>query len=533
MRFRRAPLAGPGALFLVASGLALTLAGCGNGRGHSAPSNSAMLIPLSSDIRGTNPGVNRDANTDTIMLHVVEGLVGFREDGIPDLLLAKSLSVSPDGLRYIFQLRDDILFHNGRPLTSAEVVWSWKRYLDPATNWTCLSKFDGTDDTKIVDVRALNRSSVQFTLNRRSPLFLTEMADFSCGGGAILHPDSIGPKGDWREPISTGPYRITRWDRGSLIEMKAFDRYRPVASNAGGNIGGKIPYEKTLQWIVIRDASSRLAALDKGQVAVMTEVPAAELVRAKRIKGVHIKSAPMLGSYGILIQDHHRLLADPRIRAALSFAIDRSTLAKLVNEGTVGGNASMVPTSSPYASPVPNLYNPERARQLLKQAGYKGEPIRLTTNRSYPAMYNQALVVQAMARQVGLNIEIEVLEWATQLSNWRAGNFELMSFGFSAKPDPSLSFEMIIGDRKNSPSKIWDDPQALALLKQSASVEDVEARRAIFRNLDALMLRDNPYIALFSPSDNNAVRDTVTGFRSWQFGRARFWGVRRTQEGKP
>lgn len=348
MRCSWAPLASPGALLLAVSGLALALSGCGNGADHPTTSKGAMLIPLSSDIRGTNPGVNRDANTDTVMLHVVEGLVGFREDGIPDLLLAKSLTVSPDGLRYIFQLRDRVLFHNGQPLTPAEVVWSWKRYLDPATNWTCLSKFDGTGETKITDVRTMDRSSVQFTLNRPSPLFLTEMADFSCGGGAILHPDSIDPNGNWREPISTGPYRITRWDRGSLIELKAFDRYSPVAGDAGGNIGNKIPYEKTLQWIVIRDASSRLAALDKGQVAVMAEVPAAELVRAKRIKGVHIKSAPMLGSYGILIQDHHRLLADPRIRAALSYAIDRSTLAKLVNEGTVGGNASIVPTSSPY-----------------------------------------------------------------------------------------------------------------------------------------------------------------------------------------
>ena len=202
-----------------------------------------------------------------------------------------------------------------------------------------------------------------------------------------------------------------------------------------------------------------------------------------------------------------------------------------MNEGTVGGNASIVPTSSPYSSSIPDLYSPQRARQLLKQAGYKGEPIKLTTNRSYPAMYNQALVVQAMARQVGLNIEIEVLEWATQLSNWRAGKFELMSFGFSAKADPSLSFEMILGDRQDSPSKIWDDPQALALLKQSTAVEDFETRRAIFRELNELMLHDNPYVALFSPSDNNAVRDTVTGFRSWQFGRPRFWGVHRTQKG--
>jgi peptide/nickel transport system substrate-binding protein len=141
-------------------------------------------------------------------------------------------------------------------------------------------------------------------------------------------------------------------------------------------------------------------------------------------------------------------------------------------------------------------------------------------------MFNQALLAQAMARQVGLNIKIEVLEWATHMDRWRSGKFQLLSFGFSAKADPSLSYESILGDRVKSPSKTWNDPAAIDLLAASAATDDAAQRHAIFERLHALMIRDVPYIALFSPADNNAVRDGVTGFRSWQFGRARFWGVR-------
>jgi peptide/nickel transport system substrate-binding protein len=311
--------------------------------------------------------------------------------------------------------------------------------------------------------------------------------------------------------------------------MDAFAHYRSVPGREDGNVGAKIAYEKRLRWLIIRDSASRLAALEKGQVDVMPEVPAAEMLQVRHLKGVRITQAPMLGSYGILVQDKDPLLADPRIRAALGYAIDRETLARLVTEGTAEGNSSIVATASPFhpaGQPAGKLFDPDKARALLRAAGYRGQPIILTTNRRYPAMFNQALLAQAMARQVGLNIKIEVLEWATHMDRWRTGKFQLLSFGFSAKADPSLSYESILGDRLKSPSKTWSDPAAIGLLAASVSTDDMAERRAIFERLHGLMIDDIPYIALFSPADNNAVRDGVTGFRSWKFGRARFWGVR-------
>ncbi|MFX8616583.1 ABC transporter substrate-binding protein, partial [Acinetobacter baumannii] len=85
--------------------------------------------------RSTNPGVNRDNTTDGVVLNMVEGLVGYRENGTVAPLLAKSVDLSEDGLTYTFQLRDGVKFHNGAPLTSADVLWSWQRYMDPKTDW--------------------------------------------------------------------------------------------------------------------------------------------------------------------------------------------------------------------------------------------------------------------------------------------------------------------------------------------------------------------------------------------------------------
>ncbi len=92
-----------------------------------------IVIAQSSDLRSNIPGVNRDGNTDGVILHIVEGLVGYANNGEVKPLLAESVETSSDGLTYTFKLRQTSKFHNGKPLTADDVVWNWNRYMDPAT----------------------------------------------------------------------------------------------------------------------------------------------------------------------------------------------------------------------------------------------------------------------------------------------------------------------------------------------------------------------------------------------------------------
>src|SRR5687768_7623510 len=113
-----------------------------------------IRVAINSDIRSSNPGVARDANTDGVIMHVVEGLVAYKEDGTPAPMLTQSINISPDGKTYTFKLRQGVKFHNGAPLTSADVAWSWKRLLDPATNWLCAADFNGSRSVKVESVEA-------------------------------------------------------------------------------------------------------------------------------------------------------------------------------------------------------------------------------------------------------------------------------------------------------------------------------------------------------------------------------------------
>ena len=495
----------------------------------------SLAVSLSSDIRGTEPGVNRDANTDAVMMHVFEGLVAYREDGSPGPLLADRIEVSDDGLTYRFTLRRGVRFHNGAIMTSADVIWTWRRYLDPETGWLCLPDFDGTKGVKILWVKADGPGAVVFRLSRAQPLFLSQMASVQCGGAPILHRSSVNADGSWRAPVFTGPYRIAHWQRGEYIDLAAFRDYSSRAGPRDGYTGGKHAQAPMVRWMVIRDSAARLAALIKGQIDVMPEANSAELRRIARYPSLKLDSAPSGVVNAILIRPTGPL-ADVRVRRALMLSIDRRAVVNLATGGTGAPNASLVPVGSSFHDAVQDegrQVDVAQARHLLDQAGYRGEPITLSTNRRYSDMFNQALLVQAMAREAGINLRLQVSEWATQLDTYQTGKFELMSFSYSARSDPALTYESVIGDRSVSARKQWDDPAAIALLNQVNVASDPAQRQALFDQLHERMIRDVPIIVLFNLADNNALRRNVEGYKSWSISRARLWGVHKRKEMKP
>jgi peptide/nickel transport system substrate-binding protein len=120
----------------------------------------SITVAVAADIRSNNPGVNRDDNTDDFALQLVEGLVGYNEGGVATPLLAEKVDLSADGKTYTFTLRQGVKFHNGAELTSADVLWSWNRYMDPKTDWRCTSEFDGRSGLKVESVTAPDARTV-------------------------------------------------------------------------------------------------------------------------------------------------------------------------------------------------------------------------------------------------------------------------------------------------------------------------------------------------------------------------------------
>lgn len=510
----------------------LQLAGCTSLMGIAArPAAAAMpatlRVRLNADLRSSNPGVNRDENSDAVVLHIVEGLVAYRADTSVGPLLASSYDISADGKTYVFHLRPDIKFHNGVTMTADHVVWSWKRYLDPKTKWRGHVDFT-TGINKILDVKATDPATVVFTLAHPSVLFLVNMARMDCGGSGILHPDSVDATGAWVKPIGTGPFMFGQWRKGQSIELLKFAHYNSLPGAPDGYTGGKAALVNNLLFTVIPDDAAADIALESGAIDAIWPLSPTDYMQVKGKPGLKFVSHAVLDQYALLFQTKDPVLSDPRIRRAIAMSINNEMLTQGVTQGICKANQSPIPAASPYYTDVQKKgypYDITAAKALLKQAGYRGQPITIQTNKHYMPMYNAAVLIQAMLQQAGIAANIEVLDWAAQLSNYVNGHYQAMSFGYSARLDPALTFDSFMGNKAIEPRKIWDDPQAQALLTQSMMVQDHHKRQALFDQLTLLFWQQMPMVPLFNGTEITGLRQVVRGYQGWAAGDARFWNV--------
>ena len=484
-----------------------------------------LTIRLNSDIRSLEPGVNRDTNTDNVLNHIFEGLIAYRADMSVGPALAESWTLTDDGKTYRFVLRDGVRFHNGAPLTSAEVKWSWTR-LQASPGWQCRNVFDGSQGVKVTDVEAPEPRIVIYRLEKPSGMFLKQLANIQCAV-LVSHPGSVDAQGQWRTPIGTGPFKLADWKHDQYVDLERFADYRPGPAPASGYAGARVAHVDRVRFSIIPDDSAARAALRTNAVDVITDVPP-ERMAELQAAGVEVQTAAGLARDTLLINIKDPLLANPKLREAIAAAIDRDQIAEARTLGLAKANASAVSASMSYFDPAflawP-AYDPGRAAALLKEAGYRGEPIKLQTNKRYPGMDANSILLQAMLSAVGLNVQIETLDWATQLDHYMKGDFQLQSFTYSGRFDPALTYATFLADRAKFKWAQWDDPHALELLREAMETADDARRKQLFLDLHGLLRTQIPTIGLFYEPAVDAVTKHVHGYRVWAPDRPIAWGV--------
>ena len=487
-----------------------------------------LRVRLNADIRSTDPGVNRDGNTDMVMAHLVEGLVAYREDTSIGPMLAEKIDVSSDGTSYTFTLREGVRFHNGELLTSSDVKTSWDRFLKKETNWRCLTEFDGRGIAKITGIEIPDAKTVVFKLEKPAALFLASMARTDCGQSGIWHKASLNVDGSWNEPIGTGPYTLAEWRKGQFVELKRFGGYSPRSGAIDGLAGNKSASVDRVRLIIVPDAAASKAALMSNSIDMIPDVDETEAEDMKTKPGLRIASTPTLGLVGLLLQTKDPVLKDVRVRRALALSIDYPELVKALLGVADAYNPSAIPTASAFynrAHKVGYARDLPAAKKLLAEAGYKGEKITILTNKRYTSMYEMAVLVQAMAGDAGIKVEFEVIDWAAQLDRYSKGDYSAMAFAYSARFDPTLSFDMFSGPKDKQPRKVWDNPAMQALIDKSGATLEPSARQTVFDDLHKQMLEDVPAIWLYNNAALAALGPRVGSYKTWVTEQPRFWAV--------
>jgi peptide/nickel transport system substrate-binding protein len=355
--------------------------------------------------------------TEVLTNHLYEGLYTLDEGYRPIPMLAEGLpAVSRDELTYTIKLRQGVKFHNGKDLAAEDVVASLNR-------WGKQSNYGRVLYAQIAEVRAVDPHTVELKLKERSAVVLISLA--VPNNFAAIYPKEIAEKFPPQEKVTefvgTGPFRLAEWKPDQHIRMVRFDGYKSRTEKPSGYGGGKTAYVDEIRWIPVPDVATRVAQIETGELDFADDLNIDAYDRLAR----HATARPIVAKpyYWLVavLNKKEGLMTNQKLRQAWQAALDMEPIMK----GVAGGRTEFYRMDSslafventPWHTKIAGLpwneRNKEKARRLLKEANYQGQPIRFMTTQEYKWMYDFALLSKQQLEEAGFVIDLQVVDWAT------------------------------------------------------------------------------------------------------------------------
>lgn len=463
--------------------------------------------PTSMDpVLGSQPGL--DGRTYNLFS---EKLISQDYDGNFNPWLAESWEEAPDGLSITFKLRDGIKFQDDETFDAAAVKSNLDRSREP-TPESRTARFLGNIDS--VDV--IDPLTVKLTLKERIASFMTVLATEA---GQMISPKAIAELGvDFsRSPVGTGPFRLTSWS-GGKIEAERWDGYWGKDAD-----GEQLPYLDNVEINIVKNSAVQLVQLKSGGVnwgdsvqvqdyAEITAEPDLELVPA---------------SYKITLYSSFNMEAGPfaenlNLRKAISHAVNREAIAKAI-VGDFGGPATSVEAPGSWAV-GPELkghtYDPDLARQAYAESGHSG-PIEMSIIQRDPDA-QVAQLIQAMCKDAGIELQIDVLERTAWVEKVRRGPFEMsLQLAATPQPDPDRTFTQYYDRNATSNYSRMQDEMIFDLVDQARIEPDKEKRRVMYVQIQQQILDQYyqtfhywvPRVAMRTVSTEGMILERANSFR--------------------
>jgi len=389
----------------------------------------ALLVGRPSDAIALDPARINDSESVEVCEQIFETLVRTGPRGDIEPALATSWDVSPDGTAWTFHLRPGVRFHDGTELDAAAVVFSFERQRDPSHPYHAPDFAYEPLWRNVVGIAALDRRTVRITIERAYAPFLADLSTFAA---AIVSPAAVRRFGDeFRfHPVGTGPFRFVEWSRGERITLAANERW-----------WGGAPTLRHLVFVTVSDPRQRLVALEGGAIDVAESLAPQDL----QFIALHpeLATEQVAGNnVGYLAMNvTHPPFDDVRVRLAVALAIQKAPIVKLVYQGlAVPASGPLAPSTwGRIALPV-ERYDPERARALLVEAGFRGGVRGRTRPKLYvtstprpymPAPERVGRMIQQDLHDVGMDVDLVVQKLDDHLRATSNGEHDLCLLGWS------------------------------------------------------------------------------------------------------
>jgi peptide/nickel transport system substrate-binding protein len=406
--------------------------------------------------------------------------------------LAESFSASEDGLSYEFVVRQGAKFHNGDPVTTEDVKFSFERYR--GTSHDLLK-------ARVAAVETADLQHIRFNLKEPWPDFLTFYASATGAGWVVPknYVEKVGEDGFKAAPIGAGPYKFVSFTPGVELVMEAFDQY-----------WRKTPSVKRLVFKVIPDEATRLAALKRGEVDIAYSIRGELAEELQRTPGLTLQSA-VVGSQWLYFADQWDAKSpwhDERVRQAANLAIDRKTINEALTLGRSSLTNSIIPASFEfYWQPPAPVYDLARAKELLAAAGYPNgfDAGEYYTDSSYS---NVGEAVVNYLAEVGIRARLRPLERAAFFKGYGDKAFKgLIQGGSGAFGNAATRLEAFVV--KSGTYAYGSYPDIDALFQQQAIELDHKRRAAILDKMQELVYEKAIYAPIWQLAFLNGVGPRV------------------------
>jgi peptide/nickel transport system substrate-binding protein len=420
----------------------------------------------------------------------------------PDLAEAAP-TVSADGKTVTVKLRSNVKFHNGDPLTSADVKYSFDRIINPQTAAVARSFF-----ADVNTITAPDPATVIFDLKAPNAALIAYMTHPNTGIVSKKIGEANADLSKKETAIGSGPFMLAEW---------VPDNYMRFEANKDFYVSGQ-PYLDGLRINVLPDETSITAAL-RTKAADMGIVVDARVARTLRNEsGVNLSAKPSL-SYNLLFVNTKRKPFDNlNVRQAIAYAIDRRAIIDAVafGEGEVAG--PIAPALANYALPTSQypLYTRDvnKAKQLLQQANVGPVSFTILTQTTEPAYAkNIAELVQAQLAEAGITMKIETLEFTQWVDRWLKADFDMAPGLNGGGPDPDFYlFRYFTDDGNLNFVTSYKNPVSSNAIKEARATTDAAKRKELYTTAQKELVNGVPFIWLYVGRDYNATLPTTKGF---------------------
>ena len=466
--------------------LCFLLVGCTRAAGKDR-----LAVGMPADAKSFDPQMTSDTVSSTYMIQMYEPLFDFSRDKKLIGCLAESWK-KLDPLTYEITLRKGVTFHNGDELTAEDAVFTLRRMTTPKA--AAVKAYGANIDP--AGFKIIDRYTFQVKATSPMAAFLSYLNHSS---SYIMNKNAVEAEGDnyGRHPVGTGPFKFSEMLKGDHVSFERFDDY-----------WGLKPRFKSLIMRTIPEPASRVIELETGNVDLIYDIPNSDFRRLENEEKVRVYHNPGRALTYMGFNTQIPPFDNPKIRKAITLAIDREAALNVVYHGL-----GVVPTSVllPIHNYFPELaapeYDPDKARKLLEEAGVPNLSFTLYTNESKQRR-NYAEIIQSMLADIGVTVQINVLEWGSFLEQLKNGNLPvfMIGWGSSVNPDPDAYIKTAMHSRfAGSTNRVClKDKEVDELLEQGAVTEDGPERAKIYARLCERIDELNPWCCL-------AIADTLYG----------------------